>query len=177
LVAFAALIAFGIYRRFRRNFGIQPLRRTQMTFRIGLFGVIALLILGTVPRTGSFLLAGVVGLGLGIALGVYAAMRTRFEFQGQQLYYVPHTYTGLIVFALFMGRLIYRIGEMYQSGYFSDAARGAHADGAESPFKSPLTLGLIALFIGYSIYFYSRLLWKSRHLTPSDLESPPIKSA
>jgi hypothetical protein len=176
-VPFAALLAFVIYRRFRRNFGIQPLRRSQMTFRIVLFAVVAVLLLNAVPRTGAFLLAGTGGAALGIALGVYAAMRTRFEYQGNQLYYIPHTYTGLIVFSLFIGRLLYRFGEMYQSGYFSDPAHGANGAGADSAIRSPLTLGMIALYISYGIYLYSRLLWKSRHLTPGDLESPSIKSA
>ncbi len=176
-LAFAALILFAIYRRSRRLFGVQRLRRSQMTFRIALFGVVTVLILSSVPRTGAFLLAGTVGAALGIALGIYAAMRTRFEFQDNQLYYIPHTYTGLIVFGLFIGRLVYRIGEMYQNGDLSDAARGGHMAGADSVVRSPLTLGLIALYIGYSIYFNSRVLWKSRHLNPGDLESQSIKSA
>jgi len=176
-VPFAALLAFVIYRRFRRNFGIQPLRRSQMTFRIVLFGVIAVLILSAVPRSAPFLLAGAGGAVLGIALGVYAAMRTRFEYQGNQLYYIPHTYTGLIVFSLFIGRLLYRFGEMYQSGYFSDAAHFGRASGADSAIRSPLTLGMIALYLAYNIFLFSRLLWKSRHLAPGDLESRAIKSA
>ncbi len=174
---FAAFVVFAIYRRFRRNFGMQPLRRNRMLFRITLFAVIAVLLLSAVPRTGPFALAGAAGALLGVALGIYGAMRTRFEYQGAQLYYIPHTTTGLIVFALFMGRLLYRIAQMYQSGYFSEAAHGGYAPGADSALKSPLTFGMIALFIAYAIYFYSRLLWKSRHLTPRDIETPAIKSA
>jgi hypothetical protein len=176
-VPFAALLAFAIYRRSRRLFGIQPLRRSQMTFRIVLFGIVTVLLLSAVPRTGAFLLAGIVGATLGIALGVYAAMRTRFEYQGNQLYYIPHTYTGLIVFGLFIGRLVYRLGEMYQRGELTDVSRGGHMAGADSAIRSPLTLGMIALYVSYTIYLYSRLLYKSRHLTPGDLESPAIKSA
>jgi hypothetical protein len=81
------------------------------------------------------------------------------------------------VFSLFIGRLLYRFGEMYQNGYFANGAHVGHEAGADTAFRSPLTLGMIALYFAYNIYLWSRLLWKSRHLTPGDLESPSIRSA
>ena len=63
-------------------------------------------------RSPQYLGAQLVGAALGIGLGFWGAQRTRFLMAGERLYYVPHTYTGIAVSLLFVGRLEPRKGVM-----------------------------------------------------------------
>jgi hypothetical protein len=174
---FAALLVFSIYRRLRRNFGAQALRPKSMGVRVIVLAVLAAILLPLALHSSEFLLLAAAGLGAGVTLGLFAASRTRFEKRDAVLYYVPHTYTGLLVTALFLGRLLYRLFELYASGALSGAAPGPSA-GAQGPdpygtqamLHSPLTLGIFFILIGYYITYYGRLLVKSRHLQPGDFE-------
>jgi hypothetical protein len=170
---FAALAAFALYRRFRRNFGRQALRPVRMSVRIAILSVIGVLLLPAALRSTELLLAAAAGAALGLGLGVWAARRTRFERHDGELHYVPHTSTGIVVFALFVGRIIYRLAHMASSGYFAGAADAGHPGASVRPdsmVQSPITLGLFFLLIGYYVYYYGRLLWKSKHLTAEDIE-------
>jgi hypothetical protein len=175
LVLWAALLAFAIYRRFRRNFGRQALRPKRMVVRIGLLCVIAALLLPAAERSAQFTLAIATGLAAGLGLGIWAGTRTRFETHDGTLHYIPHTYTGLVVFALFAARMAYRFGALLVGGTVPGEVPGAAA--APNSFQltlvqSPLTLGLFFVLIGYYVVYYSQLLWKSRHLKSEDIEAP-----
>jgi len=158
----AVLFAFGIYRRFRRNFGAQALRPVVMSIRIGLLAVIGVALLPIWERSLGFAVAGAGGIIAGVVLAVFAAARTRYESRPNGLYYIPHTYTGLLVFILFVGRLIYRVVELYTSGDLDGAQRPS------SMVQTPLTLGLLYLLVAYYVCYLSRVLWKARHLNAGD---------
>jgi hypothetical protein len=168
----AALVLFVIYRRFRRNFGRQPLRPKSMVFRMTIFATIGALLLPAALRSMDGALAIGAGLALGLGLGVWAGKRTRFERHQDHLHYIPHTYTGMIVSALFLGRLIYRF-VIPHDGYspMSQTASGSAALGAI--YQNPLTLGIFFVLIAYYLYYYSYVLYESNHLKPADLEAPP----
>ncbi len=179
----AALVVFAIYRRFRRNFGRQPLRPARMTVRIVLLAVVLCLLLPTALRSAQFLAAQLLGAALGVGLGVWGAQRTRFLTRGGRLHYVPHTYTGIAVSLLFLGRLAFRVVQVYSSAHAAHAAGAAFA-GAQaadpsqtmapaSMVKSPLTVGVYFVLAGYYLYYYSWMLWKSKHLKPEDIEADP----
>jgi hypothetical protein len=169
----AALVLFIIYRRFRRNFGRQPLRPTRMAVRIALFAIIAVLLAPAALRASDGALAIGVGLALGLGLGIWAGRRTRFERFAGQLHYIPHTYTGMVVSALFLCRLIYRL-VVPHNGY-SPAQAGPQDPAAAfgSIYQNPLTLGIFFVLIAYYLYYYSYVLWESNHLKAEDLEVPP----
>jgi hypothetical protein len=178
---FAALVVFAIYRRFRRNFGRQPLRPGRMTLRIVLLAVVACLLLPAALRSAQFLGAELAGAGLGIALGVWGAQRTRFLMHGGKLHYVPHTYTGIAVSLLFLGRLAFRLMQVYggaHAGHVANAAAaGANAADPSQAFapasmvQSPLTVGVFFVLAGYYLCYYGWVLWKSKHLGPADIEA------
>jgi len=42
--------------------------------------------------------------------------------------------------------------------------------------KTPLTLGLFFVLIGYYVCYYSRVIWKSKRITPADLEASATRS-
>jgi hypothetical protein len=169
----AILLVFLIYRRFRRNFGQQPLRPVRMGVRIALLLVIACLLLPSALRSAAFLSAMLGGLAAGIALAVWGAARTRFLRVANQLYYVPHTYTGIAVSFLFLGRLIYRLIQAYGNMHAAhatglpDAPNQAFAPA--SMLQSPLTLGLFFVLMGYYVCYYSVVLWKSKRVVADEV--------
>jgi hypothetical protein len=180
----AALVVFGVYRRFRRTFGRQVLNRARMIVRIVLLAVIGCTFLPLALRSGQFLTAEIAGVALGIGLGLWGAKRTRFLMYGERLHYVPHTYTGIAVSLLFLGRLVFRFVQMY-TGAPSTHVASAYAAGVDasqayapaSMLRSPLTVGLFFVLVGYYVCYYSLVLWKSKHLEPEDLESAPASAA
>jgi hypothetical protein len=124
------------------------------------------------------------GLIAGVALAIFGASRTRYLREQGQLYFVPHTYTGLAVSLLFLGRLVYRFVQLYslQSAAHDNAA-GLAAPGtnpaysAASMVNSPLTFGLFYVLVGYYVCYYGVVLWKSKHLTAEELAVEPAPLA
>jgi hypothetical protein len=173
---FAVLVVFAVYRRLRRSFGRQLLRPTRMIIRIVLLTVIACALMPLALRSQQFLGAEIVGAALGIGLGVWGAQRTRFVMAGERLHYVPHTYTGIAVSLLFLGRLVYRVVQVYTAAH---AVHGANpgdpsqAMGPASMVSSPLTVGVFYVLVGYYLYYYGWVLWKSKHLKAEDIEAAP----
>jgi hypothetical protein len=168
---FAALLIFLVYRRFRRNFGRQPLRPKRMTFRIILLLVIGTLLLPSALKSTQFLGAVIGGLVLGLALATWGAKRTRFLQAQGQLYYIPHTYTGVVVSALFLSRLVYRLLQIRAGANLPSGADPSGAFPMHQMVRSPLTVGIFFVLIAYYVYFYGWVLWKSKHLGPADIES------
>jgi hypothetical protein len=173
---FAALVVFVVYRRLRRTFGRQLMRPTRMSVRIVLLAVIGCTLLPVALRSTQFLAAEITGAALGIGMGAWGAQRTRFQmFQGQ-LYYLPHTYTGIAVSLLFLGRLVYRLLQLYSHAHAPQAAGALPANPSQAfaptaMVQSPLTVGIFFVLIGYYLYYYGWVLWKSKHLTPEDTEA------
>jgi hypothetical protein len=165
----AAFVLFLIYRRFRRTFGRQPLRPKRMIVRMTVLGVIGLLLLPAALRSADSALAIGVGLAVGLGLGMWGAKHTRFERHQQELHYIPHTYAGMVVAALFLGRLIYRFVMLGQGGLSSPGALGPI-------YQNPVTLSVFFVLIGYYVYYYGFVLWKSKHITPEDLEVASTES-
>jgi hypothetical protein len=173
---FALLVVFLLYRRFRRNFGRQLLLPTRMTVRVVLLIVLAAVLAPMGLRGGDYALAEMSGLALGIALALWGASRTRYVREGGRLFYIPHTYTGIAVSALVLGRIVYRLAVTYPTGGppMPGAPGGPGAAGAM--VKTPLTLGLFFVLIGYYVCYYSRVIWKSKRITSADLEASATRS-
>jgi hypothetical protein len=179
---FAALIVFAIYRRLRRSFGRQVLRPGRMIFRIVLITAVGCALLPMALRSSQYLWAELAGAALGIGLGLWGAERTRFVMHGGRLHYVPHTYTGIAVSLLFLGRLAFRAVQVYagvqvphaaDSGgaYVTDAPDPSLAFAPTSMVRSPLTVGIFFVLAGYYLWYYGSVLWKSKHLKAEDIEA------
>jgi len=169
----AALVVFIIYRRFRRSFGQQPLRRVRMQARMITLLIIGCLLLPVALRSTAFLLALLAGVAAGVALALWGAARTRFLKIDQQLYYVPHTYTGIAVSLLFLGRFVYRFIQVYASAHAVNAADLDPANPAFAPsmLRSPLTVGLFFVVVGYYVCYYSAVLRKSKRVVAEEVRS------
>jgi hypothetical protein len=173
---FAALVALMIYRRFRRNFGRQLLRPTRMTVRMVILLVLAGTLAPAALRGREYLLAEIAGAAAGVALALWGASRTRFVRDGERLFYIPHTYTGIVISVLVLGRIAYRLLELYPAGAFPVPGNPSAPDSGAMA-KAPLTAGLLFVLIGYYVCYYGKVLWKSKRITPADLEAPAASSS
>jgi len=160
---FAALVVWIVYRRFRRNFGQQPLRPVAMRIRIAILLIVGCLLLPAALRSSAFLLAMLGGAIIGAVLAVFGAQRTRFLKVAGQLFYVPHTYTGALVSLLFLGRIVYRLLQVY--GQMHAGQLGTMDAQNRSPLgmmNSPLTLGMYFVLMGYYVCYYAMVLQNSK---------------
>jgi asparagine N-glycosylation enzyme membrane subunit Stt3 len=174
----AVLAVLLIYRRLRRNFGSQPLRPVRMWIRIGILVLLAGSLLPAALGSAVSLLADLAGLIAGVALGVWGARRTRYERRDAKIYYIPHTYSGIAVSLLLVGRLVYRMAVLYSLN--RGAATGAETLqdlGSPKMFQSPTTAGLLFVVIGYYVCYLGWVLWKSTRIGPEDLEISSIPIA
>lgn len=160
-VLFGALIAFGIYRRIRRNIGRQPLSSARLTSRIAIFGIVGAMILLMSLRDMNLFGAMLAGIAGGAALGWFGLKHTQFEATPQGRFYTPHTYIGAFVSALFLGRIAYRFIVLYSTSHALAAAD-------QNPFaayqKSPLTLAIFGILVGYYLFYYAGVLRRGRSL-------------
>jgi len=154
----APLIVWRLYARTRRNFGRQPIQPKRMWTRVAIFSVVTLLVAtqGLLdPRLAIGLTAGLLG---GVALGMLALKLTRFEIDGRNDCYFPNPWIGMALTALFLGRLLYRLMVLYPQ-----ISQGA-ASGYASFQRSPLTLVILGLLLGYYIAYYAGLLIHHRRV-------------
>jgi hypothetical protein len=157
----AALLIFGIYRRVRRSFGRQTVNVARMWFRIGVLIFVGVLFaVGAIhddPATLGGLLGGVV---CGAGLAYLGLRHTQFEVSAQGRFYTPHTYIGIFVTVVFLGRLLYRLQPLYL-GIQATPQPPAHAF-ADAYQKSPLTLAIFGMLISYYVIFYLGVLQRTR---------------
>jgi hypothetical protein len=155
----AALVMWGVYRRMRRSFGRQRVRDGFMWFRVGLLTLAAVFIGVQVAREVEvlgLLLAGIAG---GAVLAYFGLKHTKFEVTSEGRFYTPHTYIGLAVTALFVGRLLYRFLGMY-NGLVPPPATGQ--DLAAIYRHSPFTLAVIGALVGYYVLYYLGVLQRTK---------------
>jgi hypothetical protein len=169
-----AFVIFIVYRRVRRNFGRQRVSEGRLKFRVIVLAVIGVLILiGSArhPLVLGALAGGIVG---GIGLAMLGLHHTKFEATPEGRFFIPHTYTGLLVTALFLARLCYRMIVIYQQ-----TQAGVPQD--QNPFaylqRSPLTVVVFGLLIGYYIFFNLGVLRRSRLLPVPPAAAPAATSA
>jgi cytochrome b561 len=155
----AGFVVWAIYRRVRRNFGRQPFNATRLYVRTAILTVIGALVVMASARNLDLLGAFVAGAAGGVALGYFGLRHTTFETTAAGRFYTPHTYFGLLITGLLLGRLLYRFLIVYQGA--QDAVQPS-----PNPFaayqKSPLTLGIFGVLIGYYLVFNVGVLRKGR---------------
>jgi hypothetical protein len=154
-----AFVLWAIYRRVRRNIGRQPVTAGRMQVRIVILAAALLLLASQAVHTaelGGALLAGLVA---GALLGYVGLRHTKFETTPEGSFYTPHTYIGVTVSALLIARIVYRIVEIYPVAH---AAVQANADPFATYTKSPLTLAIFGVVVGYYVLYYMGILTKSR---------------
>ena len=150
------LVAFMVWRRVRRQFGRQPVRRGAMIARVAILAVVAgLLSLAGLrdPRLLEGLAGGLLG---GMALGLLGLRLTRFErgADGRDLY-LPNPWIGATVTAVLVGRLAWRFLALVPH---AGTAGPMLAPTTPQLGNSPLTLLVVGLMVGYYVSYYAGLL-------------------
>ena len=155
-----ALVVWRLYRRMRRSFGRQRVREGFMWLRIGLFALLAAFAAAFAITHGIDMLGPLLaGIACGAVLGYFGLRYTKFEVTPQGRFYTPHTYIGLAVFALFVGRVLYRFLEIY-NGLIPATAAG---QGLVTSFQhSPFTQAVFGALVGYYVLYYAGVLQRTR---------------
>jgi hypothetical protein len=168
----AALVIWSLYRRTRRLFGRQRVRQGAMWVRIGLltaFTVAAATFTIIGPAHDPTVLEGLVaGICCGAALGYAGLRHTKFEVTSEGRFYTPHTYIGMVVTALFMGRLLYR----YLSVYDGTVPASSGGGGLAATFHGPFTLAVFGIVVGYYVLYYSGVLQRTRVTAVAMAQTP-----
>jgi hypothetical protein len=152
-VLVTAIVAFGIYRRVRRNIGRQTLTAGRQYARMAIFAVVCLILALAHPLQPLAVAYIASGLIVGAAVGWFALRHTEFEATPEGYFYTPHMYIGIAVTALFIGRILYRLTLVYSMT--SDMSAGKRPP---APDNNPLTLGILFLTAGYYIVYCTGLL-------------------
>jgi Protein of unknown function (DUF1453) len=143
-----------MYSRVRRMVGRQRLSRVRPWISVVLFPVLVALLAFVsrqYPAALSWLAGGLV---IGVLLAVYGLRLTRFERTAQGLFYTPNPYLGVALSFLLVGRILYRIVEIYESGAPSAADLSHFA-------RSPATLAIFGVLAGYYVaYAIGLLRWR-----------------
>ena len=158
-VLIAVFLGWAIYRRARRSFGRQPVNIARLRLRIGVLAVVGALILAVSATNMNLLAALLGGIACGAVLATVGLRHTRFEATSEGRFYTPHTYIGLFVSALFIGRILFRYLTLY--GHPQSMVQAS-----PNPFdqyqRSPLTLAIFGVLVGYYILFNLGVLRRSR---------------
>lgn len=104
------------------------------------------------------LLALAIGISGSAALAYVGLRHTNFEVTRECQFYTPHTYMGLLVTAMFVGRPQYRFVYLSSSG--THPVAGASQILASSSRRNPLTVGVFASLVAYYVLFYLGVLAK-----------------
>lgn len=158
----AIFVAWAIYRRVRRNIGRQRVQPTRMRFRMIVLGVVGALALAASARNVELVAALAAGIVGGVALAWLGLRHTKFETTPQGSFYTPHTWIGLAVSALLLGRIAYRFMVVYPVAH---AASQVGANPFAAYQKSPLTLAIFGVVVGYYIAYYGGVLIRSKNAT------------
>lgn len=153
------LVVFVLYRKLRRAFGRQRVRPLGLVIKIALCTTVATLLAGTLALSAPGFLAAA---GLGGALAWLALSRMRIEHADGVTHYTPNPVIGVTVFALFLGRLCYRLlslGPLFEGGSMSPEELQARLLEPEGP---PYTRALLLLLLSYYACFLTGVLVRSR---------------
>lgn len=158
VVALVPLIAWRMYRRFRRLVGRQrsrPWRHWAAAILLPLLAVLVALP-AALPPDPLALAALAAGGATGIALAAWGLRLTAFEATPEGIFYTPNARIGIAISVLFAARVAWRLAQVL-SGGITPASNQAFA-------RSPLTLLVFGLLAGYyAAYAAGILRWRAAH--------------
>lgn len=154
--AFIPLLLWRIYARIRRHIGRQRSRAARHWLGVVLFPLLVLMFT-LLAISNPLAEAGLWGgLAVGVALGTWALKLTRYERTAEGFFYTPNAYIGVGLSLLLVGRILYRMEQIYVG---TGGAPGSDASFA----RSPLTLVVFGLVAGYYTAYAAGLLrWRRR---------------
>jgi hypothetical protein len=158
LLALLPLLGWRVYARFRRAVGRQHLSSARPWITLTIFSILVVFLAYAAHTHVERLWWLAAGLSAGTLLALYGLRMTRFEPTPQGLFYTPNAYLGIAMSLLFLGRIVYRLFEVY-------AIRPEAFHGPSDFARSPLTLMVFGLIAGYYIaYSIGLVRWRYRVL-------------
>jgi hypothetical protein len=167
LLPFAALMLFGMYRRYRSHVGPQEVMPRRMLLRVLLLSGFGIYLLSLLPDLNADL-AMSAGLAAGAGLGWLSLSHTRFETRQERHYYIPNIYIGLALSSLLALRIVWRFLSFSQGSVPGAMGGGALGGPPANPLamlggpKSLLTVVPLGVVIGYYVLYYIGVLLLSR---------------
>src|SRR6202163_4148298 len=156
LVILTPLLVWRLFWGLRKSVWRPRLSRVRPWITLIIFPTIVLLLAYAAHWHLERLLWLAGGLVFGSLLGIYGLRQTRFESTPQGLFYTARAHLGIALSLLLIGRLLYRLIELYTLD--STAPRGAPEFA-----QSPPTLAIFGLLASYYIaYAVGLVLWRNR---------------
>jgi len=150
------LVLFIVYRRIRRTVGYQLFQPRKLRVRIGIFAVIALILIGFGFLHPIVWAADAAGLAAGCGLAWFAIRHHEFEDRADGLYYRTHTGIQVIVVGLLVARLAYRFAFLSK---LDTAATDAQSQAQLQPYSNdPWTAGVFFILVAYYVVYYTYIL-------------------
>ena len=158
LLLLIPLVLWRLYSRFRRMVGRQRLSKVRPWITLTIFPLlIGLLALGAWSHPETLALLAVAAVA-GALLGRFGLGKTSFEATPAGLYYTPNAHLGIALSLLLVGRVVYRLLEIYAIDPSQPHRMGEFA-------RSSLTLAVFGVLAGYYIaYAIGLLRWRLRVL-------------
>ena len=148
------LLAWRIYSRIQRIVGRQKLSRRRAWSTLTVFPVLIAALAYAAHANPQALVGLASGLAGGAVLAAYGLRLTRFEVTPEGMFYTPSAHLGIALSLLLVGRILYRLVEIYRSDPTISPA-------ATSLALSPLTLAVVGLLAGYYMaYAIGLVRWR-----------------
>jgi hypothetical protein len=148
------LLAWRIYARIRRVVGRQKLSRRRAGLTLAVFPVLITLLILVSQAHVERLAWLAVGLAAGSLLAVYGLRLTRFESLPEGVFYTPSAHLGIALSLLLVGRVLFRLFQLYGS----DAST---LPAATNAMLGPFTLLIVGLLAGYYMgYALGLVRWR-----------------
>src|SRR5882724_13381640 len=116
LLVLIPLMAWRVYARIRRMVGRQRLSRVRPWITLTVLSLVIALVTASTLLHPERLVWFIAALAAGGALSVFGLKMTKFEATPQGLFYTPNAHLGIALSLLFVGRIAYRLVEVYALG-------------------------------------------------------------
>lgn len=171
LLVLLPLLAWRVYSRFRRMVGRQRLSRIRPWVTLVIFPILTSLLCFAARAHTERLWWLAAGLGSGSILAFYGLRKTYFESTEQGMFCTPNAHLGIALSLLLVGRIIYRLVEVY-------AFAPGLPHGMDDFARSTLTLAVFGLLAGYYIaYAIGLVRWRFQVLRAMRLHESRDKLA
>lgn len=157
----AALVMWRIYKRVRRLVGRQSFSPVRAWFATTLLPLLLLVLMAGALGQPLSLMSLLAGAAAGTGLGLYGLRLTRFEITPLGRFYTPNAHLGIALSLLLVGRLVYRLAQMYLLG--TSLRPGADFSAGADFVRNPWTLLIVGTLLAYyACYALGLLRWQHR---------------
>lgn len=155
----AVLILFLVYRRIRKTVGYQPFKPRRLQVRIGVFSVLALMLLLLGFLHPIVWVGDAAGVAAGLVLARFAIRHNEFDSRENGLYYRTNTAIQAIVVALLLGRLAYRFAFAGPTAAQTAATTAGEQIQMQRIYGSdPWTSGIFFVLVTFYIVYFTYVL-------------------